>query len=396
MSAHPRQQLVGLDVGAESLYVATQTTSQLILLDDIWPQVLADICGHNPIVALEPTGRHYSAPIVTFLDTLGATLLQVDHATTKHYRQVFIATDKTDAHDATALMHIADEYRTRPIRGVKLLNPAAESLTSALRVTIQAHQRAIKDQTRATNRLRQLAHHIWPSLSQHIETYLRAVSVNAVTPCELHALAASFQTAAHADLPAPYQDGRSRAPLLKLVATLPADLDAPLMFNVIIPAIAKERRDAAEKIHFYEGLLSAVIVESHLRDVTRSWKSVPRCSLTAIASLHAAAHCNASSMDGDQLRGAIGFHPQRHQSGSQDTSSQALRGYRPARGALHLWTMQLLASTAPPNPIRDYWQQKKAEGHKYAFQAARGKLTRVLAALAQSGESCNWSTLSVE
>lgn len=61
-------------------------------------------------------------------------------------------------------------------------------------------------------------------------------------------------------------------------------------------------------------------------------------------------------------------------------------GYRPARAALHIWTMALLDKGAPPNPIRDYWQKAKADSHRYAYQAARAKLVRLIAGIARSGQ----------
>lgn len=393
---------VGVDIGAAELFVVTPTTRQAVSLENGWHQLLPQLIAseHQALVALEPTGRHYSAPIVQLLARSGALVIQVDHATTKAYRNAHVGPHKTDSHDADALMRIAAEtvnpFAPRlPIRGTKLLDPLAEDLTSALRAAIEGYRRALKDQTRSINRLQQLSHHIWPALSQHIDTYLRAVSVGAVTPQQLHALARQLGEK-RGQRPEAYSHGNSRAALARLVDQVPEDLGAPPVFEMVITILAKQHDIAQRTADQFEELLRVIIFERSLKATTQVLATVPRCSVIAIASLHAAAHCHLDQMTPAQLRGAIGFHPQRSQSGSRDDSEQPMKGYRAARGALHMWCMALLDPKAPPNPVRDFWQQKKAENHPYAFQAARGKLVRILAGIAMSGQPCNWPANVIE
>jgi transposase len=394
---------VGIDIGADTIFVCTPTTRQAIQLADGWHTQLAALVrcdGKTPLIALEPTGRHYSAPIIGVLNRCGAAVIQVDHAITKDYRAAHVGPHKTDAHDADALMRLAIEWadpRPEPDgkpgkkpRGCKLLIPDAEALTSALRATIQGYRRAKKQQTQTLNRLRQLAHHIWPSLGQHLDTYLRAISAGAVTPQQLHALAAGLKAAKKDRQPQAYLDGRARAPLYRLAASIPDDVVAPAMFEGAILMLTAELDDCARKLDGLDTSLASFIHVPELCQVTEAWQTVPRNSTIAIAALHAAAHCQAENYSPDQLRGALGFHPQQHHSGQKEEDEQNMKGYRPARGALHIWTISLLSQDAPPNPIRDYWQQHKEHGHRYAFQAARGKLVRVLAGIAQSGEPCYW------
>ncbi len=381
----------GIDISAGSITIATPTTTKTIFLNGDWLTPLSLIVPPGAIVALEPTGRHYSAPIITALHRLGAEVLQVDHATTKSYRETHISSHKTDSIDAATLLAIAIAHTVSPIRGVKRLNIQAEALTDALRITIEAHRRATKDAVRATNRLKQLAYNVWPSLADAPNTYLRAIKAGYTTPSQLHELAASFATTPTAKLPIQYAAASARAALLRLIKTLPPDLPTPPSYDYLVTTLAQSLSTAQAQQDELIKHLETLIHEPSIAKTTTLWQTVPSASTLAIAALHAAAHCQAHLMPPNQLRSVVGFHPQRNQSGSSSITAQTLKGYRPARAALHLWTMILLREQAPPNPIRSYFQARKAEGYTYAFQAARGKLVRVLAGIATHGQPCNWN-----
>lgn len=383
---------VGIDIGAHAIQICTSAGhNENLSLADRWNEYLMQLLGPRPIVALEPTGRHYSAPVIHVLDDLGALILQVDHATTKRYRQAHVSNHKTDFIDALTLRLIAEQHFSgEPIRGVKLLNVAAEDLTTALRALIDDYLRADTSIRRIANRTKQLAHHIWPALSQRFDTYLRAVEVGAVTPQQLHDLAASFATTNRLDLPPQYHHGRARNALLQLVAEVPLRARISIPYDSLIAQQAAQLRELTAQKQYTLTNIIAVIEDPELKAVTELWRTVPGNSDFAIAALHAAIHCRAHEATGDELRGALGFYPQEYTSGSTSHKKQPIRGYKPARRALHLWTMTLLSRNSRPNPIADYFDRQKARNKPHAFQAARGKLVRVLAGIARRGEPCNW------
>jgi transposase len=383
---------VGIDIGAGSIQVATSAgTNENLALEPGWPSALTALVGPRPVAAFEPTGRHYSNPIVRVLDDLGATLLQVDHSTTKRYRLAHVSTHKTDAIDARTLMMIAREHLNgNPVRGVKLHDPAAEQLTTALRAALSAYRRAKTDSTRTQNRIKQLAYGVWPELAERKAIYERAASAGAVTPAQIVELARRCEEESPSSLPSEYQHGMARNALISLAQGIPARLSMPPGYEDLLAYEHAHLRHSEARAAVLEKHLEELISQPRILSVTMVWLTIPAASTYAVAALHAAAHCRAESFSGDQLRAALGFYPQQVWSGTKKATRQPMAGYKPARAALHLWTMRLLKDANRPNPIADYFDRRKAEGAKYAFPAARSKLARVLAGIARGGEPCRW------
>jgi hypothetical protein len=53
-------------------------------------------------VACEPTGWHYSAPVIAVLHHTGCKVLQVEHRVTRHVRELRVSAIKNDGTDALA------------------------------------------------------------------------------------------------------------------------------------------------------------------------------------------------------------------------------------------------------------------------------------------------------
>lgn len=223
---------VGIDIGADAIHVATsyepRDKVQVIALTDTdWFEQLSAIVHVGCIVALEPTGWHYSAPIVAALQQIGALVLRVEHRITGKVRELRISGAKRDLTDAQALCYIATHQARDQFRGVRPAEPETENRVTALRLLVWSYVRATKEKTRTQNRIRQLAHSIWPSLDNRLEIYLRAVKHGAATPAELRALVADLKEVDAAKghkqkYPTSYNHKTSRANLYSLVETLPA------------------------------------------------------------------------------------------------------------------------------------------------------------------------------
>lgn len=381
---------VGIDIGAHAIQIATSTGhNENMHLDGDWPGYLGRLLGTRPIVALEPTGRHYSAPIVRVLDSLNALILQVDHATTKRYRLAHVSTHKTDALDAETLMLIArDHLAGQHVRGVKLYDAEAEALTVALRSTIDAYLKIDTERTRTRNRLKQLTYHVWPALSAKLDTYLRAIQAGAVTPAQLRELAAECQAPPYPEL---YEHHSSRGALRWLVAQLPDALTMPPLFDQLISEQAHHLAVTEAQKEIFGPRLDQLIYQPAIAQTTVLWETVPSSGSLSIATLHAAAHCQADTLSDGQLAATLGFYPQQRASGSSSSSKQQMFGYKPARRMLHLWAMALLSPNERPNPVSDYNDRLKARNHPHAFQATRAKLLAILSGIARSGEPCRWA-----
>ena len=92
---------IGIDIGVTSLHVATspdpRTKPHVIAMkDDAWPTNLLALIPSGETVAYEPTGWHYSAPIVALLLHHGCEVLTVEHCITGKIRDLRISSVKTD------------------------------------------------------------------------------------------------------------------------------------------------------------------------------------------------------------------------------------------------------------------------------------------------------------
>ena len=88
---------VGIDISAKALtvaitYVLDQRGNPIppyhLDLNDLWWQRLLDLCTPRGIVVCEPTGWHYSAPVVQLLHDYGCEVYYADHYAANDIRRL--------------------------------------------------------------------------------------------------------------------------------------------------------------------------------------------------------------------------------------------------------------------------------------------------------------------
>ena len=386
---------VGIDTGEASVWVCVAESGidpgrwavhEVLLTDPRWHVRLLELVPEGAVVAIEPTGWYYSRPIVQVLLKGGRDVVYVRHDTTAAARQERVSSQKTDPNDARALAVKARDFEGGGYtRGVRRPNPEMEELVVRLRGVVAARRLHVRLHGAAMNRLRTYARGVWPSLSNHLECYLRAVGAGAVTLGELRALSLAQEEVSTRC--SAYRHGMSRRALRLLVAELPDD--APEVPGAIAGALRRAfvsmvAEDAAVAELDLE-LVACIDVEP-IAGITALWRTVPGAFDVAIGAIHAACRCEVASMTCDQMRAACGCHPSRQESGRVVEAREAKRGYRPAKSALHLWTLALLnPAVTPRNAVRDLYDRLKRANHRFAVHSARGKLVRILSGMALNG-----------
>lgn len=369
---------IGLDIGRAAVHVCTADPSTpakswpvdvIDLTKPDWYQRLIIAVPVGSVVTFEPTGWNYSAPITRALTA--RHLLQVEHSTTKAIRQTRISAHKTDAIDARTLALIAlDTFNGEPPRRVKHHDARAIEPQTALRLAVNARVRAVKETTRTTNRLKQLAHAVNPFFAQRLDTYRHAISAGAVTPDEIAG--------------APFLDmhGNRRAAIRRLADQPPVTLPAALRAAILTTAAELDAAEAREA-DAHAALLDAL--DAYPSPAADRWMTVPAASPLYVAAILVAVG-DPCAVDVDTFKAALGAYPQLEHSGTTARGRSTKKGYRPAMNALHLWTLSLLsADSAPANPVREYFAGgEKAGGRK--MTAAKAKLARILWAVARSEE----------
>ncbi len=386
---------VGIDIGKSVLVVAQShptlpphqwRTATVSLTKPDWHQTLRALVPAGAIVTAEPTGTHYLTPLLVALRDRNVTIWQVPTTTTKHVRAVHISSGKSDRTDAQALALAATWIaQGRPVHGAYPLDLTLNDEVATLRALINAHARMTRSRTRLLNQLDQLGHSLWPALAQAKTVWLRAVSVGAITPAEVRALAARD------DLPTleAYQNPAARAALRKLAAALPEDLPASPRTRASIDDMHHEVLTINAQIASNADVINTTVQREPYNEVTERWMTVPYAvpktgdlpgNLIALASLHVATRGRAETFSRDEFKAAIGAHPKTRQSGDRITRERIKKGYRPAMTATRMWTMRLISPHSVDNPVRRYYASVKSP---YPMQAAVGKLARILHAVAR-------------
>ncbi len=387
---------IGIDIGKNTIHVCVADNNErnprhwpvyaIDLKSDTWYKDLTELIQPGEtIAALEPTGWYYSRPIIAVLEANHTTILQVGHQTSKATRAAHISSQKTDANDARALAFKA----ANNTNGVREIKPELSKLAIEMRLAIGAFLRAKQLRSKYNNRLDAYARGIWPSLVNNKNTWLTAVSVNAVTPDEIIALAERIHhwplVASHQERTT-YAHHQTRNALYKLADQLPTGIEIPQALTEAVIENYQHFLNALEEVKIAEQKLETLIQHPLLADVTAAWKAVPAWSATELAAIHAACNCDARNFTTDQFRAAVGCHPSRQESGQITEAKATKRGYRPAKAALHLWTIRLLSEDASPqpNPVSTYFKKLKASNNPHAIHAARGKLARILSGIARN------------
>lgn len=391
MSQDPRA--IGIDIGAGEIRVAIAGEPAVrVPLVGAWHEALAALVQPGSVVAFEATGWHYAAPIVNVVVHLGGRLLQVEAATSKHLRELHDV-QKSDVHDAELLALLASDVATgKSYPGAHFLDPATARAAVRLRALVRQANRATSAHTRLSNRFRQLAYSIWPSLGARPGTYQRAVAAGAVTPAELRRLLAALE--AGAPWIDQYPTGRETRHLRGLVADLPPpDLGIPTdHLDETIRETVAALGEADTRKQQLDAKIAHTLESEPIHTLSRLWSSVPESSDNEIAAILAACNCAPADYTENALSRACRCAMIRSSSGKVVSTKRDKRGSKLAQAALHTWCIRLHKKAARPNPVADYADRLRARGHKFVMQAARNKLLAILRGIAINEEVCRWKS----
>jgi len=389
MSMYPP---LGVDIGKGTLTVSPPGgPAESIPLVGAWHTELArrlDPEG-GTVVAFEPTGWHYAAPLITVCELHHANMLQVEHATSKKVRETRFGEQKNDVIDAQTLALIAEEVSHGVFyKGAHWLDPKRLRAAIQLRFVLRAYDRARSVKVRLDNRLQQLSYSIWPVLADRQGTYLRAVRAGSVTPAEVRDLLTRLEAGGKVE---GYPTGNHIRHLRDLVRELPRG------FNIEVEHIratihetlaqydaADARKDELQK------QVNTIIWSEPIAQVTNLWHTVPAAAAMEIAAILAACNCSPGSYSENALAAACRCTMIREKSGKVVKTKRSDRGSKLAKTALHMWVMRLHQEAHRPNPIADYADRLRSAGHKYPMQAARNKLLAILRGIVVNQENCRW------
>jgi hypothetical protein len=370
---------LGIDVGKSGFHLAIANPAikphkwevfTFTYTDLNWRRNLAEVSADS-IVTLEPTGWHYSAPIINVLLSSGAMIYRTSHKVTRFIREAYIAANKTDAMDARALAYISLQLKVDPtsVRSTYRYDTDLEVALQDLRNALNAHRRVTKQSTRLTNQLHQFAHSIDPLLSRKLDTYMKAVEYDAITPSELKEFALIMDT----DFKNIHGTARKH---IRIIADNLPTIEVPTSTARAIQSAAQELREAAQAEEAILAEISAILNTDAFEETTRRLLTIPRAGLVQVATVITACHGSLQLLDRDELRAALGCRPSLQQSGDK-SEGQAVRNNKPAKTAIRLWTMGLI--NHGDNPIAHYFHSTQS---KRAMNAAMGKLVKIIHAVA--------------
>jgi transposase len=351
--------------------------TQIDITDASWWRRLVDLIHPDgAVIAAEPTGTHMLTPIARLItqERPNASIWQVNHDVSGQVRNLMVSSVKSDRHDSIALcliaMQIADGQA--PLGTKPFMLEQADHIV-ALRLLVNQQTSLTKEMTRTINRIRALAYQINPVFARS-ETYLNAVlEEGIVTIDEMREASASRQ--------GKYADGRARRHLDNLI-----DIAAPIPNN---PMIADMTRQIAARAVEYRNALKAIeqdidriVSEPPFADITEKWRTMKGFSSIYAAAILVACSGEVRSMSKNQFVACLGLNPRISQSGNKEMTEGNKRGYRPARNAMHLWTMGLIKDEGTTGNVYEKFRRVKERGGK-GYAAAKTKLARVLWGVAQ-------------
>ena len=387
MTALPQHaDAIGLDVGRAGFHISIPTPGMPPATWAVWyfdyqqnPDwyiTLTGLCRPGTVIVAEPTGWHYLSPIANVIQrATKARLYLVDHQISGKVRAAHVSSQKTDQTDARALALIAQDIRERkPVRGVSYHDQELENYVIHLRLLVNSHARTTVEAARLKNRMRQLAHGMFPSLSEGT-MWFTCLKYGKASPSQIRAWLSGERPT---DI-----TPTNWVRLQKFGALLPEYE----ITSEIVAATALELYERLatlqESVTRLEAQVEQIVTNYPFDVITRRWMTVPYANPMYIAPLHVATHGKADQMETEQFKACLGAFPQVKSSGLTHQSRAHKKGYRPAMNTLFLWTLSLVRSTAPDNPIKSYFAGGEKQGGK-KFTAARSKLARILAAVARS------------
>jgi hypothetical protein len=385
---------VGIDISASALTVAV--TYELdrrgevippyhIDFKGLWWQRLLELCTPRGIVVCEPTGWHYSAPVVKLLHDYGCEVYYADHYAASDVRRLVPKCGhKSDTHDARALCFLAHSIGGNvPISGVHRADPDRLALGLQLRTLVSAYDRATKDSTRAKNRLRQLAHAISPIFAESLDTYLELVKRGYAQPNAIRAVAQDI-----ADGKLSLGRGRRNQTIVAFAQQIPPNIGEHPLASVMEFEV-EALQSAASRAAFIQEQVKALITTPPLAALTELWLTVPSAGLLDIARVHAANYGQSDRLTFAQFRTNCASTPHTHkQSGDLEIVRATWKGYKPAKIALTLWTIRLLKGNNPiARKYRDAVNRQavNSQGKSKALAIARSKLLEILHSMVRTG-----------
>lgn len=380
---------IGVDIGSEVVEVCragageprSWRTEKVEKKGDWAGYLRGAYFGAGAVVALEPTGWHYALAVARVALDVGCLVVWVSNIATRSAREDRVASQKTDANDARALAVKARDYvEGRSRRGVRVQEPETFAFDSALRATVNARVRAVRDLVQVKNRFQQLAHGVWPEFGYSWEVYAKAVRAGAVFYPELVALASAPGLRDVEGFEAPQTRGALTRFLRRCEGALGDEIGG---MRVVIEEQAWELQRLGDVVAGWDARCELMAMSGPIAEVTRLWMTIPNAGLVRLALIHSATRCNAAVMTADEFRAACGCHPQRHESGKMVEKKHERRGYKPAKGALHLWAVKLIQEG--DNPVAREFARLKALHRPYAIHSARGKLCKMLSGMARTG-----------
>jgi transposase len=370
---------VGIDVGKKSLFVClaipgTDSKSWPVYEVDLttsgWYRRFLNLIPQGALICHEPTGWAYCAPIRAAFAARdeNPTIYLVNHHASAASRKLYVSRAKNDKIDARAIARIAfDMVRGESVEGVRMDDPQLQNDVLSLRLLLNQRRRTNKFVVRLSNQLDALAHSIWPSLAIKKSTYLRAVSMGAITPSELHELASREKLGIR---------GGFQSSLKKMVEDMPIrDINPFIVAS--IRSIYSEYENMSMKREALDSAIEEMLL-TRWPDITARWMGVPNAGYNYVAALIVATNGMFATMTPSQFKAAVGVAPHTGISGSIDRTRKGRGGNMHSKDALHMWAFALISETAPENPIRRYFKS----GHNLAH--CKRKLADILSGIARA------------
>jgi hypothetical protein len=366
---------VGIPPAHNKIPIPQYPTVHIDLRQLDWWQTLLDLIAPEAVVTAESTGFHLLAPIARLINQHrpAAQLYEVQGKATANMRQQRVSKNaKTDRLDAISLYLIAECIaRGEAINGVKPYDHAHESAVQALRLHHNAYFRLDRDSVRIQNRMTVMARSIAPVADQWFGSFTIALRAGLRTRDDVDAYIAIKPRKRRDYLPALLPGELTN--LTRLLNAMPPIPFDPTTIGALVDLLSQQDDLTRIQVKHYAEMI-AIIQRPPLAHITRRWMTMPGYTPQWLAALHVATHGQADQITRDQFCAAVGVAPATAQTGESDTTRLNKKGYRPARAAMHLWTLGLLSPTAKPNRVRDYFEAK--EGRHMG--AAKTKLARIL------------------
>lgn len=363
-----------------------------------WPTITLTNCRHDydafarnlppgAPVALEPTGIHYSAPLLDFLKRANHNVQVIHNTDLAHLRaQLVSAGDKNDPTDAR-LLAAALYFKDDPALGPALkLNPTTPDLDAfASRLLLNTRHALIKQRTQTLNRLRQYLHAVFPEAEPD---YFEALTGTTGTKNPLNVLVI-------APLPADLLN-LEETTLKRICPTRPK---RQRLITLARDTIGTQSAGYRHAIRHNARILDTITahladVEAALLQLAADLPTYPL--LLTIPSISPVEAATLAVIIGDihryptkaKLRKHLSCYATTGRSGtSVSYNHRGTAGTRWGKTRIHLLALRLLSSRATPdNPVRRYIDRRKRLGRNHNMANARTKLVDIIHAMLSTGE----------